>query len=139
MRLKAGDVLHFLVRKEVAGRIPDLIDRLRQPVARPTIADRERGDSWFGRLRTEPWTRGHGDPADPDLLSGALVVERLLNRRDRRGALVRLEDGRYAVTGTTLAVGPARVLLRYANSCLAGSLGAAEAAWWDAVAAALGN
>jgi len=65
MRLKAGDMLHFLVRKEVAGRIPDLIDRLRRPVAAPTIAGRERGDSWFGRLSTEPWTRGHGDPSDP--------------------------------------------------------------------------
>jgi cell volume regulation protein A len=137
MRLKAGDMLHLLVRKEVAGRIPDLIDRLREPVARPTIADRERGDLGFGGLRTEPWTPGHGDPADPDLLSGVLVVERLRVRRDRGAAVVRLEDGRYAVTGTTLAVGPARVLLRYANRCLAGSLGGAEAAWWHEVAAAL--
>jgi potassium/hydrogen antiporter len=30
-RLKAGDVLHFLVREELAHRIPDLLARLREP------------------------------------------------------------------------------------------------------------
>jgi cell volume regulation protein A len=33
------------------------------------------------------------------------VVEQLRTRRDRPGALVALEDGRYAFTGATLAVG----------------------------------
>jgi cell volume regulation protein A len=39
-RLKAGDVLHFLVREEVAHRIPDLLSRLREPGREPTLAMR---------------------------------------------------------------------------------------------------
>ena len=39
-RLKAGDVLHFLVRQEVAHRIPDLLSRLREPGREPTLAMR---------------------------------------------------------------------------------------------------
>ncbi|MCW2765768.1 MAG: potassium/proton antiporter [Nocardioides sp.] len=45
-RLNAGDMLHFLVREEVAGRIPELLDRLRDPVPRQTLASRMGG----GRL-----------------------------------------------------------------------------------------
>jgi cell volume regulation protein A len=39
-RLKAGDRLHFLVRQEVAGRIPEMLAALRDPMPRQTLADR---------------------------------------------------------------------------------------------------
>jgi potassium/hydrogen antiporter len=37
-RLKAGDILHFLVREELAARIPELLARLREPGRERTIA-----------------------------------------------------------------------------------------------------
>jgi cell volume regulation protein A len=39
-RLRAGDVLHFLVREELAARIPELLARLRDPGWEPTVAMR---------------------------------------------------------------------------------------------------
>jgi cell volume regulation protein A len=136
-RMKAGDVLHFLVREEVAPRIPELLGRLRQNGSERTIAMRPPGDGELRGLVAEPWTVAHGDPLDPDLLSGTLVVERLRARRDGRGALVLLDDGRYAVTGATLAVGPADVMRRYANRRLRNAPWREEASWWQEVVAAL--
>jgi cell volume regulation protein A len=43
-RLNAGDTLHLLVREEVAGRIPDLLDRLGAPVTTSRTARRQRDD-----------------------------------------------------------------------------------------------
>jgi len=141
-RLRAGDALHLLVPDDLSMRIPELVARLRDSDREQTIADRfaegngvENSD--VRGLVAATWTPGDGDPADPELVSGALVVERLRTRNDRRGALVRLEDGRYAVTGATLAVGPAEMLLRYARRRLTRSAPGSEAGWWGEVAAAL--
>jgi cell volume regulation protein A len=134
--LKAGDTLHFLVRQEVAERIPELLARLREPGTEPRLASRPDGDGALRDLVTEPWTSG--DPANPDVLDGVLVVERLRARRDRRGALVVLEDGRYAVTGATaVAIGPAEVLRRYANRLLTRAATSADETWWREVATAM--
>jgi cell volume regulation protein A len=46
-------------------------------------------------------------------LLGVPVTERLGTRRDAPGALVRLADHRYALTGPILAVGSRRQLDRY--------------------------
>jgi cell volume regulation protein A len=141
-RLRAGDALHLLVPDDLSMRIPELVARLHDPDREQSIADRSAEgtgfeDSEVRGLVATAWTPGDGDPADPELVSGALVVERLRMRRDRRGALVRLEDGRYAVTGATLAVGPAELLLRYARQRLRRSPAGGEAGWWGEVAAAL--
>jgi cell volume regulation protein A len=136
-RFKAGDVLHLLVRDEVRGRIASLVARLRNPRADGTIADRTAGRGALRGLVSGAWTARDGDPADPELVSGALVVERLRTRRDGRGALVRLEDGRYAVAGATFAAGRADVLHRYAQRRRTRAASGAEGAWWDEVAAAL--
>jgi cell volume regulation protein A len=136
-RLKAGDTLHFLVRQEVADRIPELLERLREPGAEPRLDARPDGDGGLRDLVTEPWSSENGNPADPDLLGGVLVVERLRARNDRRGALVVLEDGRYAVTGATVAIGPAEVVRRYANRLLARAATADDEQWWRDVAAAM--
>ena len=44
-----------------------------------------------------------GDPAYPEEVDGVRVREHLRTRREERGALVSLTDGRYALTGSTLA------------------------------------
>jgi potassium/hydrogen antiporter len=135
-RLRTGDVLHFLVREEVAERIPELIARLREPAPPARIATRVAEEELRG-LVSAPWERGFGDPSDPELLLGTLVVDRLRVRRDRRGALVQLEDGRFAITGPTLAVGTADVVRRYARQRLAETPDTVEALWWEEVDAAL--
>jgi hypothetical protein len=88
-------------------------------------------------LFTQPWGADDGDPSDPDLVAGSLVVDRLQIRDDTGGALVALEDGRYAVTGMSVAVGRAEVLARYARRRAAGAGTNAEHRWWTNVAAAL--
>jgi potassium/hydrogen antiporter len=46
-----------------------------------------------------------GDLARPAKVAGHDVVAQLRIRRDHPGALVVLEDGRYAVTGPVIAIG----------------------------------
>jgi hypothetical protein len=48
-----------------------------------------------------------------------------------------LADGRYAVTGPSLAVASADLLGRYARRRAANATTGAEHRWWDEVAAAL--
>jgi NhaP-type Na+/H+ or K+/H+ antiporter len=61
-------------------------------------------------LSVRPWNDSDGDPAFPNRVLGTPVTEQLLSRLDRPGALVILEDGRYAFTGLILGVGPASAL-----------------------------
>ena len=65
------------------------------------------------------------------------MVEQLRTRRDEPGALVELDDGRYAVAGPLLAVGPAGELQAFARRRLSGDIGPAERAWWQEVVGAL--
>jgi potassium/hydrogen antiporter len=53
------------------------------------------------------------------------------------GALVVLVDGRFAVTGPTLALGGPLQLQRYARRRLAAEDEAAARAWWQEVIGAL--
>ena len=57
-----------------------------------------------GDLHRPPvrWHDVVGDVDTPEHILGERVVARLRSRRDRPGALVALEDGRYAVTGPLL-------------------------------------
>jgi cell volume regulation protein A len=84
------------------------------------------------------WLREHGDPAHPVLLDDVAVVEHLRARPDTSGALVRLQDGRYAITGSTLTVGPAAHLRRYVAERLARAVDDDERTWWTTLATALG-
>ena len=78
-----------------------------------------------------------GDPGDPRAILGIPVVEHLRSRNDRPGALVALDDGRYAVSGPLLAVGSAAQIQAHARkrAGLAGSDG--ERAWWQEVIGAV--
>jgi cell volume regulation protein A len=136
--IKAGDTLHLLAREEVATQLRDLLDRWRDPVWDPRAGEIAlEGARGADPLVTEPWLEHHGDPSDPDLVEGTLVLERLRTRDDAGGALVVLEDGRYAVTGQSLAIGSAEILGRYARRRLARAQSSAEERWWGEVAAAL--
>jgi len=88
-------------------------------------------------LEQVPWQPELGNPAHPVAVDGLAVVEHLRVRADAAGALVTLADGRHALTGPTLTVGPADALGRYATQRLAAAGDDAERAWWRGVALAL--
>ncbi|MGH2982119.1 MAG: potassium/proton antiporter [Solirubrobacterales bacterium] len=82
---------------------------------------------------TRPWTPVDGDPAYPREISGQAVVRQLRTRLDRPGALVELEDGRYAFTGPVLAIGSARAMQAAARRRLERASAELEREWWREV------
>jgi cell volume regulation protein A len=137
-RIEAEDQLHVMVREEVAGEMPDLLDRWRLgPVEIPTVrhAPLRAGTAVF---TTRRW-RGEedGDAGFPKEVHGVPVAEQLRTRRDQRGALVVLEDGRFAVTGPLVAIGGPLQVQRYARRRLTSEQDAAARAWWQEVIGAL--
>ena len=64
---------------------------------------------------------------------GLEVLERLGTRWDVPGALVVLEDGRYAVTGPNVLVGSREQLQWHARRRLRLAKEDAERAWWQEV------
>jgi cell volume regulation protein A len=80
-----------------------------------------------------PWGSEDGDPAYPKRVAGTAVSEQLLTRLDRPGALVALEDGRYAVTGHVLALGSRAGLQTIARRGLERTDSEPERAWWREV------
>jgi cell volume regulation protein A len=120
-----------------------------EPLARRLRLTTAPGDetpppSLMGRVRStaqistsRPWTREDGDPAYPRQVNGVPVTRQLLTRIDQAGALVSLEDGRYAFTGPTLAAGSANALQATARRRLAASTTDADRAWWREVIGAL--
>ncbi len=137
-RVEAGDRLHVVVRSEVAASMGDLLERWQHgPLGDDAPAPRELvGIS--GVFTSRPWDEEKdGDPAYPDELLGVAVREHLRTRRDNRGALVMLTDGRFAVTGPTLAAGGARQLQAYARRRLSRETDDTARAWWQEVIGAL--
>jgi cell volume regulation protein A len=86
---------------------------------------------------TRPWSEADGDPAYPRQITGRAVVGQLRTRLDRPGALVELDDGRYAFTGPVLAIGSASALQAAARGRLERASGDAEREWWRDVIGAL--
>jgi potassium/hydrogen antiporter len=136
-RVEAGDRLHVLVREEVAEQIPDLERRWRAgPIGPPpTPKPVPRGHPAVFSVRR--WSEADGDAARPDRVLEVPVIDHLRTRRDERGALVLLADGRHAVTGPILAVGGRQDLQRYARTRLAKGRTQAAKAWWEEVIGAL--
>jgi hypothetical protein len=64
-------------------------------------------------------------------IDDSAVVEHLRRRPDAPGTLVALEDGRHAITGTTLAVGGANRLARYSRERARRAADPEERAWWE--------
>ena len=136
-RIEADDRLHVMVREEVAGEMPGLLERWRiGPVEIPTVrhAPLRAGTAVF---TTRRWTDEDGDAGYPKEVHGVPVAEHMRTRRDHRGALVALEDGRFAVTGPLVAIGGPLQVQRYARRQLTSEDDAAARAWWQEVIGAL--
>jgi potassium/hydrogen antiporter len=136
-RIEADDRLHVMVREEVAGDMPDLLERWRLgPVEIPTQT-RARLRAGTAVFTTRPWRESDGDAGFPQEVEGMPVAAQIRTRRDKRGALVLLDDGRFAVTGPLLALGGPLQLQRYARRRLSSEDDAAARAWWQEVIGAL--
>ena len=110
-----------------------MIERWRNgPGARPARPPRplhgQRPD-----LHGRPWGPEDGDTGPPEAVAGVDVVEHVRTRRDVPGALVVLADGRYAVSGPILMVGPPGQLQTQARRRTARATDDAEIAWWQEV------
>jgi cell volume regulation protein A len=135
--VEAGDQLHVIVRQEVAVEFRELLRRWREgPLAvreRPRPQPRSRPSVTTVR----PWEDADGDPGRPSELLGHVVVDQLRTRRDEPGALVLLDDGRYAITGPLLAIGPSGELQQFVRRRLSRAETNGERAWWRELIGAL--
>ena len=136
-RIEAADRLHVMVREEVFEEMDDLLERWRVgPVGLPARYE-PKLRSGSAVFTTRPWTDEDGDAGFPKEVGGVPVAEQIRTRRDVRGALVVLVDGRFAVTGPLLSVGGPLQLQRYARRRLTAEEDAAARAWWQEVIGAL--
>jgi cell volume regulation protein A len=135
--VEAGDQLHLIVRQEVAVEFQDVMHTWRTGPLEAHKRPRPRVLSRPAVTTMRPWQESDGDPSRPAAVAGQEVVDQLRTRRDEPGALVALADGRFAVTGRLLAVGPAGELQGVARRRLARAATSAERAWWQEVVGAL--
>jgi potassium/hydrogen antiporter len=136
-RVEAGDRLHVVVRSEVAAGMDDVVTRWSTG---PVVGDEVPRGSLTGSFvfSSRRWDgERDGDPGYPREIDGVAVRTHLRTRRDTRGALVSLTDGRFAVTGPTLAVGGALQVQAYARRRLARETDDTARAWWQEVIGAL--
>jgi cell volume regulation protein A len=135
--VQAGDQLHMIVRQEVAVEFQDVMRLWRTGPLEAHKRPRPRVLSRPAVTSVRPWQESDGNPSRPTQVAGQDVVDQLRTRRDEPGALVALADGRFAVTGRLLAVGPAGDLQGVARRRLARASTPAERAWWQEVVGAL--
>jgi cell volume regulation protein A len=122
-----GVEVRELLRRWRSGPIGTGERPRRRPRSRPSVTT------------IRPWQASDGDPQRPAAVLGYDVVEQLRTRRDEDGALVVLEDGRYAVCGPLLAVGPSGELQAFARRRLSRAPTPSERAWWQEVVGALAS
>ena len=135
--IQEGDHLHVLVRQEVAVDFRQLMRRWRRGPVGPEERPRRQPRSRPSVTSIRPWQPDDGDPQRPKVLAGNEVVEQIRTRRDEPGALVVLEDGRFAVAGPLLAIGPSGELQAFARRRLSNATSPGERAWWQEVVGAL--
>ena len=136
-KIESGDRLHVLLRQEVSRDFPELIERWQHG---PLAPEAERTPDVRGTsviFSTRPWSDDDGKASDPHSVGGTPVIRYLRTRRDVPGALLLLEDGRYAVTGPIAATGAASQLQRYARRRLGRAVTDSERSWWQEVIGAL--
>jgi potassium/hydrogen antiporter len=134
----AGDRLHIVVREKARADVEALFGRWRDgPIALAV----ERIAAPQGRspiFSVKPWREEDGDPAAPERIEGIAVARRLRTRREARGALVLLADGRLAITGEgVVASGSPRQLVRYCRDRVGRAQTPQAKAWWQEVAGAV--
>jgi cell volume regulation protein A len=132
-RLEAGDRLYIVARQSAVALIEEARERWRVgpvgPAPRPARVIATRAPIFT----TRPWTEEDGNPDAPVTVLGLEVVQRLGTRWDVPGALVALEDGRYAVTGPHVSVGSREQIQWQARRRLRSATTDAERAWWQEV------
>jgi cell volume regulation protein A len=130
-----GDRLHILVRQSARQEVEALFERWREgPIEEPELPlPALRGRSAI--FSVKPWGEEHGDPAAPEEIEGTPVSRVLRTRREQRGALLVLADGRLAVTGEgVVASGGPSQLLRYCRDRIRRAESEQALAWWQEVA-----
>jgi cell volume regulation protein A len=138
--LRAGDRLHVLLRSELSRDVHRIVDRWRSGPIGPSPRRRAhpQGRSPLFSVRPLEQAALAGDAAHPTSVAGAPVTAQLRIRRDVPGALVALEDGRYAVVGPLVAVGGRQSLASWATRRLRRLDGGdPERAWLQNVVGAL--
>jgi potassium/hydrogen antiporter len=135
--VEPGDELHVIVRQEAAVEFRALLERWRDGPLEPPPRPRPRIRAAPPVTTVRPWDDADGDPARPRAVGGVPVIDQLRTRRDEPGAAVRLEDGRYAVTGATVAVGAATEVQAIARRRLRQADRETDRAWWQEVIGAL--
>jgi len=138
--IEAGDELHIVARLEALEEVQQLAARWRDgPLGVPPVpALPAHGAPQVFTVR--PWDdERDGDSGAPETIDDVAVAQRLRTRRDGRGSLVVLADGRYAATSPKLlAVGGRRRLAEWCARRVAGpGPTQAERAWWQELAGAL--
>jgi potassium/hydrogen antiporter len=137
--IAAADRLHILVREAARTEVEALFELWRNgPIAVPIP---ERLAAPQGRtpiFSVKPWRKDAGDPAAPEEVEGVPVMRTLRTRREARGALVLLADGRLAITGDGIvATGSPRQLVRYSRERVGRAATPEARAWWQEVAGAV--
>jgi cell volume regulation protein A len=135
--VEAGDQLHVIVRQEAAVEFRELLRRWREGPLGVRERPRPKPRSRPSVTTVRPWEDGDGDPSRPSEVGGIVVIDQLRTRRDEPGALVLLDDGRYAITGPLLAIGPSGELQQFVRRRLARAQTNGERAWWREVIGAL--
>jgi len=134
----ADDRLHIVVRETARGDVEALFERWR---VGPIVSPRDERVAFQGRspiFSVKPLKDETVDPANPVEIEGVAVARTLRTRREARGALVLLVDGRLAVTGSGIvATGSPRQLVRYCRERISRAETAEARAWWQEVAGAV--
>jgi NhaP-type Na+/H+ or K+/H+ antiporter len=116
---------------EPLARALGVAGREREADHNPRPRRRSRASAQIASIR--PWNETDGDPAYPRQVGGAAVTRQLTTRLDRPGALVALEDGRYAFTGPVVALGSASAVQTAARRRLERATSDGERSWWREV------
>jgi cell volume regulation protein A len=132
-RLEAGDRLYIVARQTAVAALEEARERWRNGPVGPAPRPARTPPTGAPIFTTRPWMVADGDPDAPATVLGLTVVERLNTRWDVPGALVVLEDGRYAVTGPHVLVGAREQVQWHARRRLRGARTDAERAWWQEV------
>ena len=132
-RLEAGDLLYIVARQSAVAALEEARQRWRNGPVGPAPRPERTPPTGAPIFTTRPWTDADGDPDAPGQVLGLKVVERLNTRWDVPGALVVLEDGRYAVTGPHVLVGAREQVQWHARRRLRTAATDAERAWWQEV------
>ena len=140
-RIEGGDRLHLIARQEVAIELRELMSRWREgPIGAPPRPVRKHLTRQTPFV-LRPWASHPGDqgePSHPTAVHGVDVIDQIRTRRDGRpGAVVQLEDGRYAFTGNVIALGNASQVQMAARRRLRLARTDSERAWWRDVIGAL--